>query len=487
MKVDQDKLWAGSEEASHAYFQAMQSVSQMKAGGDDDEDDDESGDPRLLDIQDGVAIISIHGTLVNSSNWYNKYFGMVGYSEIREALLAAAGDPSVTHILLDVSSGGGTVSGVEDTAKLIRLINDRVKPVFAHIDGIGASAAYWLACSSSKVYAGKTAVVGSIGVIAVHREYSEYYKAQGIGVKVLRAGSEKALANPNEPLTKAGEAQIMQAIDAVYEVFVDHVAAMRGKSYDYTDKNMADGKEFIGQAAVDTGLIDGILTFDTLMTDLKAKSIDASEKLMDNRNKPMSRFPASGQSFIPGDTSMSKQALTEQDIAALAAGGTVALADAGQVAAVDGGDTVEAGAAATAPAPEAAATTDSKNHDNSAGTIQFMTEQLASKDKDLIQARVDLAQAQASVQSLEASQAPLLSIAIKAINNMQVALGGSASDMSGLTASAVVAEHERLSKDFAAKYKAGGVSAVSAGTDANKAPVVDNLTLARLNAVRNNK
>lgn len=40
-----------------------------------------------------------------------------------------------------------------------------------------------------------------------------------------------------------------------------------------TDKTMADGQEFIGQAAVDVGLTDGVTTFDAVIGGLRKKSL----------------------------------------------------------------------------------------------------------------------------------------------------------------------------------------------------------------------
>ena len=36
--------------------------------------------------------------------------GITGYPEIRNAMVTAANDPEVKHILLDINSGGGSVS-----------------------------------------------------------------------------------------------------------------------------------------------------------------------------------------------------------------------------------------------------------------------------------------------------------------------------------------------------------------------------------------
>ena len=70
--------------------------------------------------------------------------------------------------------------------KLIRLVNDKVKPVTAFTDGAMFSAAYYLGSSASEVTPAITRV-GSIGVIATHMEQSQFLKDMGIGVTVIRA------------------------------------------------------------------------------------------------------------------------------------------------------------------------------------------------------------------------------------------------------------------------------------------------------------
>ena len=485
MRINEERAWAGSETSLQSAIEAEEAVVQRMASGTMEDDDEDEDEPRLLSVDGGLATISIKGPLVNSDSPYLQYFGLTGYGEIREALLAAANDAEVKHILLDVDSGGGAVSGVDDTAKLIRLINDKVKGVTAFTDGIMASAAYWLGSSAGSVYSGKSALVGSIGVIATHKEYSEAYKKEGVGVTVVRAGKHKALANSNEKLTPEGKAQIQQIVDASYEVFVDHVATMRGKSYDYTDKTMADGQEFIGQATVDVGLTDGVRTYDALVTDLKEKIVALEQKTLDNRvvsNKGLYGSVNSPDSApLIGEPTMAKKALTEADIAALAAGAT--------------GVDVEAAAPVDAPVVEGAvdvtpvedkavedkavAAEDVVTSAESAvteqvvtvdATVQLLPSQLKEKDAALLEAGIKLNELQSKLADVEASQTPLLQIAGKSIANMQVALGGSALSIEGMSAAAVLAEHDRVSEVFKTKFKVGGVAAVSAEAPA-EAPV----------------
>lgn len=497
MKIHQEKVWAGTEASYKSALEAEEWVNQrLAAGGVADQ---QQGDlPRLLTIEDGVATVSIKGSLNNDADPWNGYFGMTGYPEIRDALVVAANDPEVKQILLEVDSGGGAVSGVADTAKLIRTINDNVKPVTTFSDGTMASAAYWLGASAGKVYAGNTAVVGSIGVLSTHREYSQALKEAGVGVTVIRAGKYKALANSVEPLSEAGKQQIQQVVDAAYGVFVGHVAAMRGKSYDYADQTMAQGREFVGQAAADVSLVDGITTFDKVVGDLKAKVIDASNNFMDNRGKPGNGLRGQSGTIVSEESDMGKKALTEQEIAAIAAGAAAVTAQTGTATAEPAsvGDVTESegGEASTdSTSVEAAATTTaepavSAQVDASSATIQLLTAQLKEKDDQIIQAHVKIARMEEDAGKAAATQSPLLDIAMASVNNMRVALNMPKVEGKSMDALQVVAEHGRLAEQFAAQYKVGGIAAVSANQSVKNEPaVMDALTQARLAAVRFSK
>ena len=490
MSVMEERVWAGSEGSYDAALTAEQGLAERTASGQFDDDEDDEDSPRLLSVEDGIATVSIKGPLVNSDSPWLQYFGVTGYPEIRAAMLAAAEDPEVTQILLDIDSGGGAVSGVDDTAKLIRLVNDRVKPVTTYTDGAMCSAAYWLGSAAGEVFASKGAIVGSIGVIATHKEYSEAYKKEGVGVTVVRAGKFKALANSNEKLTEAGKAQLQKIVDASYEIFVDHVAAMRGKSYEYADKTMADGQEFIGQASVDVGLVDAVKTFDALITDLKGDSVAQSTNLMDNRNNDRFKLSGSTSTELSGDANMAKKALTETDIAALAAGVQVTAAPEPAVeapadnAAAENSAAVEVGSVeqtsqsvAVEPVVEDAKTV---------ATVQLLTSQIQERDASLLAAGIKVAKLEEQVAEMAATSAPLVEIAALAISNMRIAMRGSAYSAEGSTPAQVLAEYKSVSEQFKKQFKVGGVAAVSgdAPAESGRAYVMTNVTQAQIDAVR---
>lgn len=484
MIIVDERLWAGPQSNYMAVLDAQTAIMGAIAAGKsvDEEDEDEDGS-YLLSVDSGVGVIEIAGSLVNSNSPWLQYFGMTGYPEIRAAMIEAAENPDVKEILLDIKSGGGAVSGVDDTAQLIRHINDNIKPVTAFAEN-AASAAYWLGSSAGRVVAGKTSLVGSIGVIATHMEYSEQLKADGIGVTVVRAGSEKARANSVEKLNAKGEEQISQAVHATYEVFVNHVADMRGKSYEYTDKQMADGKEFIGQAALDVGLVDAISTYDAVISDLKEKALASSNKTMQNQRKGGITSPIGAKS-CSGDNIMARKTLNEQE--ALAASLGVDLTAETEISAQTDTDTDTDAVEANTETAETGTGVPVATATQSA--VDVLAAQLKDKDSELLQSKIEVAKLQDRLADLEASSGPMREIVSKSINTMQVALGGSAASHDGMDAKLLVAEHARVAASFTASFKVGGVSASASASEAvgaTKATTVDPRHIARVNAARFN-
>lgn len=480
MKLVQDKIWAGTEESLQAALKAEEDIATKRSAGSYDEDEDEDV-PYLLERHGNVGVISIKGPLTNRDSYWNRYFGISSYPAIREALVAAAADSALTQVVLDIDSGGGAVNGVEDTANLIRMINDKIKPVTAFTDGTMASAAYWLGCSAGEVFCGRTSLVGSIGVISTHMEYSKQLKDEGVGVTVVRAGKYKALLNSVEEPTKEAIAGLQSLLDATYNVFVEHVANMRGRTVQQADETMAQGREFVGEQAVGAHLVDGITTFDKLLSSLEEKPIDTSGKFIDNFQNSFQGAPM-------------KKALTEQQIAAMAAGQPSTAVEANPAATAvtepteQTSEAVAAGAAAeqTAEAVAAGAAAQADTAEPEDGKlVAFLQGELHAAQDALIASKVQVAKLEAQHAEFSSAVTGLMEIAAQSINNMRIALGGSAAALAEMTPTALLAEHKRMSGEFKAKFPVGGVATVDAAAEAADKPTeIDPLHKLRLAAVR---
>ena len=142
---------------------------------------------------------------------------------IKAAVSLAMQDRSASAVLLRFNSPGGVASGVPELAAW--LAAQATKPMYAYVDGLCASAAYYLAAATGRVYAPATATVGSIGVICRHLDWSAFLEKFGVRVTHITGGTWKAAGNDAEPLTDEVKAYLQQPIDELHRLFRADVAA----------------------------------------------------------------------------------------------------------------------------------------------------------------------------------------------------------------------------------------------------------------------
>lgn len=201
----------------------------------------------------GIALVAVHGTLVRRALGVEAASGMISYGEIAATIDAAVADPAIAGILLDVDSPGGEAGGVFELGQRIRAAN-ALKPVWAVANDSAFSAAYAIACSASRVFVTGTAGVGSIGVIAMHVDQTVRDAKDGYRYTAITAGARKNDFSPHEVLTSDAHAGLQAEVSRLYDLFVAHVAQMRGIAPALIRDTEAG--LFFGPAAVASGLAD---------------------------------------------------------------------------------------------------------------------------------------------------------------------------------------------------------------------------------------
>lgn len=210
----------------------------------------------------GVAVLSVSGVISNKANMFTRISGGASAQMLTQQVASMRSDPRVRAAVLDFDTPGGSVFGIPALAAEIRALAAE-KPTASVSTGMMASAGYWLGSSANAVYiSGETDYVGSIGVVATHA-YNP--RSNGQQVTEITAGKYKRMASDNAPLDAEGRAYIQAQVDEIYRAFVQAVADNRRTSVDDVLANMADGRIFVGQQAIDAGLADGIATVDTMV------------------------------------------------------------------------------------------------------------------------------------------------------------------------------------------------------------------------------
>lgn len=219
-------------------------------------------------LEGRTQVIPIWGIASKRMNMFARISGGVSYEIVQRDIAQALDNRDVDAVLLDIDSPGGTVDGVYELAEFIYASRGK-KPMQALANGQATSAAYLIASATDRVVATQAAVVGSIGVITAHYDYSEYDRKMGVKRTYLTAGKYKAAGNDAQPLSDTDRAYIQERLDYLYTMFVDTVARNRQVSAETVLEEMADGRIFIGQQAVAAGLADGIGTYESVLIDLR--------------------------------------------------------------------------------------------------------------------------------------------------------------------------------------------------------------------------
>ena len=199
---------------------------------------------------------------------------------------------------------------------------------------------------------------------------------------------------------------------------------------------------------------------------------------------------------------MAKKALTEADIAALAAGVPIQASStpipvvAEETLVIEGvQDGVQTKKGRREEEVIPAPTVDAKAEQSSVApefatlqaTVQLLSQQLAAKEALLLEAAVKANRLDEQLVEAKAVAGPMLDIVAQSLSNMRVAMGGSTFSLNGTSAAQVLAEHQRVAEQFKNQFKVGGVAAVSGTAEATKEKeqyVMTNVTQAQLNAIR---
>lgn len=257
--------------------------------------------------------------------------------QARRDIRKAATDPDVSAILLAIDSPGGTVAGTADLAAEVRAAAKK-KPVWAYIADLGASAAYWIASQADKVLANdRTALVGSIGTLAVVYDLSAAAEKAGVKTLVFGTGPLKGAGAPGAPVTEEQQAYYRGIVEDAQQSFDAAVKKGRGM----TDAKLADAKTggvFGATEALSRGLIDGISTFDAALEDLAAEARRAKRekvRLSDTQsNRADSPQPQRSATVEEQVTTAGAMTAPANPIDVVAQMRELAAAEAGRIAAV---------------------------------------------------------------------------------------------------------------------------------------------------------
>jgi len=199
-----------------------------------------------------VAVIRLHGGIATGSR------GSLNDAAISSAVEKAFRRGKPRAVALSINSpGGSAVQSSLIAARIRRLAEEKDVTVYAFVEDAAASGGYWLACAADQIFADRSSIVGSIGVIMASFGFDQFIQKHGVERRVYTSGESKSQLDPFRP-ENADDVVRIKAIGAeIHAAFIDHVKASRGPRL-ADDPRLFTGEFWAGDKALELGLIDGI-------------------------------------------------------------------------------------------------------------------------------------------------------------------------------------------------------------------------------------
>lgn len=214
-----------------------------------------------ITMRDGVAVIGIDGPIFRQADWFIRWFGGIATADLARQIQTALDDPAVTSLLMVVDSPGGEATGIGELSDTIFQAREK-KPVWAYVEGYGASAAYHLASAASRILVDPESRLGSIGTVLGVPDPTKRPRY------TIEFVSSQSPDKRPDVTTDAGRQTMQTLVDDMTEVFINRVARNRGIT---PAQVMAPrGGLLVGQKAIDAHLADAFASEEQAIQDLQA-------------------------------------------------------------------------------------------------------------------------------------------------------------------------------------------------------------------------
>ncbi len=236
-----------------------------------------------------TAVFDVYGAIVPRANLFSEWSGGTSCELLARDVALAADSEEIDDLLFVIHSPGGEVTGVSELAALIRGIT---KPKRAYISGMGCSAAYWLASACDSITVADTALVGSIGVMAVYVDDSK--ALEDAGYERLTFVSSQSPRKNRDPKSAGGRADVQKRIDALAAVFVETVARNRNTDVATVLAKFGQGGVLVGTEAVKAGLVDRVGSYAAMFAGNDEEDCGPDPEEIDPEEAPDDAEPADG-------------------------------------------------------------------------------------------------------------------------------------------------------------------------------------------------
>ncbi len=211
---------------------------------------------------DKIAVLTAQGVIVN----HGRGNGIVAAEQAIDLIRQAKSDPAVKALVLRVDSPGGSQFASELIRQELELLQLAGKPVVASFGATAASGGYWISATAERIVAEPSTLTGSIGVFSYLTTFENSLAKLGVHSDGVGTTPLTLAANPISGINEAMASILQTQVEHGYEQFINTVA--RGRSMTTEDvREVAEGRVWSGEVALELGLIDALGGIDTALKD----------------------------------------------------------------------------------------------------------------------------------------------------------------------------------------------------------------------------
>ena len=203
----------------------------------------------------GVAVLVFEGMIAEGGNRRSPVFGQaVGDRPMVKLIRKLRKSSKIQAVVFRINSNGGSAVASENILRELVALH-KAKPLVISMGPVAGSGGYWISTTGRRLFALPTTITGSIGVLSILFNLSDFLREQGLTIDFIKHGESADMGSALRPLTDKEKKMIEENIDFLYRKFLDRVAEFRNMSAERIHE-LGEGRLWLGQEAVDRGLAD---------------------------------------------------------------------------------------------------------------------------------------------------------------------------------------------------------------------------------------
>lgn len=203
------------------------------------------------DANQKIAVVQVNGVIADESA-----------EQFRQLIQAVAQDSQVKALVLAIDSPGGAVTSADQMYHQVRRFKATRPevPVIVTMGSVAASGGYYIACAGDYLFAERSTITGSIGVLMPRFNISGLMSKWGVEETTLHAtGADFKNAGSMFSPEKPEDVAYMQSlIDQAFVQFKSVIRAGRSNKLNQPLDQIANGMVYMGDTALKLGLIDQV-------------------------------------------------------------------------------------------------------------------------------------------------------------------------------------------------------------------------------------